>query len=160
MEDYIIREIDRLGEMLLLIARKLGLPSGNKWANVNMGAALPTDAGAYYAWGELTPKVTYWWKNYKWGGNRRSHVSKYCPSNKSSLWDGEGAPDNIMLLDPADDAAIAGWGESWKTPSLKDYGITDVVIEEQPLFGIRIFLIFVAIIDRNENNNCCIRSSF
>ena len=25
MEDYIIREIDRLGEMLLLIARKLGL---------------------------------------------------------------------------------------------------------------------------------------
>ena len=29
----------------------LGLPSGNKWANVNMGAAHPTDAGAYYAWG-------------------------------------------------------------------------------------------------------------
>ena len=99
----------------------LGLPSGNKWANVNMGAALPTDAGAYYAWGELTPKVTYWWKNYKWGGNRRSHVSKYCPSNKSSLWDGEGAPDNIMLLDPSDDAAIAGWGGSWQIPSVEDY---------------------------------------
>ena len=29
MEDYIIREIDRLGEMLLLIARKLGLLDGN-----------------------------------------------------------------------------------------------------------------------------------
>ena len=28
MEDYIIREIDRLGEMLLLIARKLGLLDG------------------------------------------------------------------------------------------------------------------------------------
>jgi len=25
MEDYIIREIDRIGEMLLLIARRLGL---------------------------------------------------------------------------------------------------------------------------------------
>jgi len=28
MEDYILREIDRLGEMLLLIARKLGLLDG------------------------------------------------------------------------------------------------------------------------------------
>ena len=30
MEDYILREIDRLGEMLLLIARKLGLLDGDK----------------------------------------------------------------------------------------------------------------------------------
>ena len=29
MEDYIIREIDRLGEMLLLIARRLGLLDGD-----------------------------------------------------------------------------------------------------------------------------------
>ena len=29
MEDFIIREIDRLGEMLLLIARKLGLLDGD-----------------------------------------------------------------------------------------------------------------------------------
>ena len=32
MEDYIIREIDRLGEMLLLIARKLGLLDGDALA--------------------------------------------------------------------------------------------------------------------------------
>ena len=30
MEDYILREIDRLGEMLLLIARRLGLLDGDK----------------------------------------------------------------------------------------------------------------------------------
>ncbi len=30
MEDYILREIDHLGEMLLLIARKLGLLDGDK----------------------------------------------------------------------------------------------------------------------------------
>lgn len=29
MEDYILREIDRLGEMLLMIARKLGLLDGD-----------------------------------------------------------------------------------------------------------------------------------
>ena len=30
MEDYILKEIDRLGEMLLMIARRLGLLDGNK----------------------------------------------------------------------------------------------------------------------------------
>ena len=30
MEDFILREIDRLGEMLLMIARRLGLLDGNK----------------------------------------------------------------------------------------------------------------------------------
>ena len=29
MEDYILREIDRLGEMLLMIARRLGLLDGD-----------------------------------------------------------------------------------------------------------------------------------
>ena len=29
MEDYILREIDRLGEMLMMIARKLGMLDGN-----------------------------------------------------------------------------------------------------------------------------------
>lgn len=29
MEDFILREIDRLGEMLLMIARRLGLSDGN-----------------------------------------------------------------------------------------------------------------------------------
>jgi len=29
MEDFILREIDRLGEMLLLIARRLGLLDGD-----------------------------------------------------------------------------------------------------------------------------------
>ena len=32
MEDFILREIDRLGEMLLLIARKLGLLDDGKFA--------------------------------------------------------------------------------------------------------------------------------
>lgn len=30
MEDFLIREIDRLGEMLLMIARKLGLLDGDE----------------------------------------------------------------------------------------------------------------------------------
>lgn len=31
MEDYFLREIDRMGEMLMLIARKLGLLNGDQY---------------------------------------------------------------------------------------------------------------------------------
>ena len=34
MEDYILREIDRLGEMLLMIARRLGLLDGERHAGL------------------------------------------------------------------------------------------------------------------------------
>ena len=42
----------------------LGLPSGTKWANMNVGASNPEDYGNYYAWGELIPKDTYTTDNY------------------------------------------------------------------------------------------------
>ena len=32
----------------------LGLPSGTKWANMNVGAEKPEDVGLYFAWGETT----------------------------------------------------------------------------------------------------------
>ena len=33
-------------------AVELGLPSGTKWANMNVGAEQPEDYGLYFAWGE------------------------------------------------------------------------------------------------------------
>jgi len=98
----------------------LGLPSGKKWANINLGAAVPTDFGAYYAWGELYPKVTFWWTTYKWGNAAQEKVTKYCPSTRPQRWVGNGEPDNIRELVAADDAAIACWGEGWTMPSPAD----------------------------------------
>lgn len=43
----------------------LGLPSGIKWAECNVGANTPTEYGNYYAWGELAPKIDYSWATYK-----------------------------------------------------------------------------------------------
>ena len=34
-----------------LEAVDLGLPSGTKWANMNVGATKPEEYGGYYAWG-------------------------------------------------------------------------------------------------------------
>jgi hypothetical protein len=42
----------------------LGLPSGTKWANMNVGATAPEEAGTYFAWGETAPKDTYTKENY------------------------------------------------------------------------------------------------
>ena len=37
----------------------LGLPSGTKWANCNVGATKPEESGGYYAWGETKEKDNY-----------------------------------------------------------------------------------------------------
>jgi len=98
----------------------LGLTSGNKWANINLGAAVPTDFGAYYAWGERYPKVTFWWDTYKWGDSVTEKVTKYCHSTWPERWAGAGEVDNIKLLEATDDAAIACWGTGWTMPSKED----------------------------------------
>lgn len=47
----------------------LGLPSGLKWASMNLGASTITDAGGYYAWGEVETKTSYTEENYKYSQN-------------------------------------------------------------------------------------------
>ena len=42
----------------------LGLPSGTKWCDRNVGASSPEDNGGYFAWGETVEKKEYNLKNY------------------------------------------------------------------------------------------------
>ena len=42
----------------------LGLPSGVKWANVNIGSTIASDTGDHYAWGETAEKDSYTYDNY------------------------------------------------------------------------------------------------
>lgn len=44
----------------------LGLTSGTKWANVNMGSWKPKDHGDYYGWGETTTKDVFTQDGYKY----------------------------------------------------------------------------------------------
>ena len=46
------------------VAVDLGLPSGTKWADRNVGASEPEDYGGYYAWGETEEKEVYSWSTY------------------------------------------------------------------------------------------------
>lgn len=93
----------------------LGLPSGTKWANMNIGATTPEGYGAYFAWGETTGYSTdvsdghlFNFESYKWHGNMMGALSKY---------NGNANGDMQTVLDLGDDAARANWGGLWVMPT-------------------------------------------
>ena len=103
----------------------LGLPSGIKWANMNVGATTITEYGDYFAWGETTPKTTYDWSTYKYCSNGKyTGMTKYTYPDglKSGIWynDDTFIGDNKTTLDPEDDAAHVNWGGNWRMPTLAE----------------------------------------
>ena len=85
----------------------LGLPSGLLWAKCNIGAATESDSGGYFSWGETAPKTKYSYGTYKfWNG---STFTKY-------NWS-----DNLMELQPEDDAATVILGPWCHTPTKAEW---------------------------------------
>ncbi len=91
----------------------LGLPSGTLWAICNVGANSPEEYGDYFAWGETEPKNVYSWETYKWCNAHG--LTKYCTNSNYGYI---GFTDNLILLQPKDDAAMVHWGSGWCVPSV------------------------------------------
>lgn len=91
----------------------LGLPSGNLWATMNVGADEGNVRGSYYAWGEIATKSNYAKSTYKHGVS--PNVKKYC-YNASA-----GVVDNKYVLDAEDDVVKQSWGGRWGMPTEDDY---------------------------------------
>lgn len=98
----------------------LGLPSGLKWASMNVGATKPEEYGEYFAWGETKPKSYYSWSTYKWCNGADDKLTKYC--DQRSYWDSTEPMDNKTVLDLEDDAAHVNWGGSWRMPTEAEWG--------------------------------------
>ena len=92
----------------------LGLPSGTLWAKCNIGAHEETEYGDYFAWGEIEPKKTYNWSTYKYCKGHFDDLTKYC--NKS-VFGHDDFTDNILQLEPSDDAAHVNMGDKWCIPT-------------------------------------------
>lgn len=102
----------------------LGLPSGLKWATMNVGADAPEKCGLYFMWGEITGytsvNIQFAWSNYKWfkgwfedwDDSKHTMFSKYV--GKSSYGN---IRDDKFVLESEDDAAFANWGGSWRMPT-------------------------------------------
>ena len=88
--------------MSVVVAVDLGLPSGLKWAKMNVGASSPEDYGDYYAWGETTAKSDYIRDSYQY-------------HNGSSLIN---IGSNISGTQY--DVARAQWGGNWRLPTEAD----------------------------------------
>ena len=113
--------IKPLGSMKIITTPRytaidLGLPSGLKWANMNVGAEKETDYGKYFQWGDTV------------GYNDASHSTwATCPGNGGNsdynadslaAWDAENLLDGT--LKPAVDAATVNMGSKWRMPTKED----------------------------------------
>lgn len=93
-----------------------------KWATCNIGASSPEELGEYYAWGEVQPKESYSWENYKWCTGKKFEFTKYFPLDFNDRWDeySFSVGDGKLVLDFEDDAARVNLGGSWAIPSYKE----------------------------------------
>ena len=88
----------------------LALPSGIKWAGINMGASSPEDLGGYYAWGETTTKTSYTWENYSFGHEASQEaMTVYNPT------------DGLTILLPEHDVVHKRNGGHWRMPTMEEW---------------------------------------
>ena len=96
----------------------LGLPSGTLWATCNVGAHSPEEYGDYFAWGETMPKDTYDMGTYIFKGGFFKELTKYCSDSNHGY---NGFTDNLIVLQPSDDAATVNWGSDWSMPTKEQW---------------------------------------
>lgn len=92
----------------------LGLPSGTKWASMNLGAENPSDFGYYFAWGDVTYKASYSEESYKYA---------------------EMTMDSINGTEH--DAAKAMWKGKWTVPTLEQWNelLANTTIQKSTVGG-------------------------
>ena len=83
----------------------LGLPSGLLWAECNIGASEPEEAGYSYRWGEVEADIVNEGYKFKDGNTYTKYTKK----------------DAKTTLEPEDDAATVLWGKNCHIPTKKEF---------------------------------------
>lgn len=86
----------------------LGLTSGTKWANINIGATKPEEYGGYFPWGETKLIMSYYPLYSPFNGLTESEVRDL------------GAIDSNRNLTQEYDAASVLWGNGWHMPTVEN----------------------------------------
>jgi len=119
MEDYPVESHEDWDKGTVGEPVDLGLSV--QWASWNVGASAPEEYGAFFAWGETAPKVSwvidYYWSTYKWCKGTDSSMTKYCTNSSYGF---NGFTDNKNKLMLEDDAAAANWGDNWRMPTYSE----------------------------------------
>lgn len=86
------------------VAVDLGLPSGVKWADRNVGAKSPEEPGLFFSWGNV----------------EGVEIGKACDFSEETYAETEGAKLKGNL-DAAHDAATVNLGEPWRMPMDEEF---------------------------------------
>lgn len=97
---------------------------GIKWSTMNLGASSITDTGLFFSWADtqgytkeqgLNGEKSFVQENYKY-----YNAEYYSENGAYTKYNSE---DELMVLDPSDDAATVIMGSNWKTPTADDFQI-------------------------------------
>lgn len=86
----------------------LDLPSGTKWATMNVGADSNNVFGGYFAWGEVSTKSDY-------GKDIPTQNKDASALNAANIINDDG------YLTADYDAATKNWGDGWRMPTKSDF---------------------------------------
>ena len=94
----------------------LGLPSGLKWATMNVGATSETDYGDYFMWGSTTPNTDTFcdWKNTPFNGGATAADEDSFNSVKDDV-----CPNGILAKEY--DTAAQIMGGDWRMPTQDEF---------------------------------------
>lgn len=136
----------------------LGLPSGLKWANMNVGANSPEDYGLYFQWAD-TVGCTSEQLEYEYDeegeviGLKHGTWDDYCDLQEITTtiereWDEldemwnerevtkiifkKYAADKLTTLEPSDDAASVHMGDGWRMPTYDE--LVELYENTTPIF--------------------------
>lgn len=91
---------------------------GVKWATMNVGANSITDTGLYFQWGDTQGYTASQVGSGE--GQKYFRQDDYIYYNDGS-YTKYNETDGKTVLDASDDAVIANWGGSWRTPTKDEY---------------------------------------
>lgn len=87
--------------------------NGIKWASLNVGAQISSDAGNRYAWGETTAKSSYTQSTYKYYSNGYETIGSDISSTRfdvaKSLWGGEWRMPTLAEMNALADTDNYNW---------------------------------------------------
>ena len=121
--------IKPLGSMKIITTPRytaidLGLPSGLKWANMNIGATKETDYGLYFQWGDTVGYAdashSTWATCPGNGGNSDYNAASIEAWDAANLQSVTGMETSTKILMPEVDAATVNMGSKWRMPTNED----------------------------------------
>ena len=117
----------------------LGLTSGNLWATCNLGADSEGEIGNYYSWGETAPKTAYSLSSYSLYSD--GAYTKYTKSGS--------------ILQKADDAVTAAWGEEWGMPTKEDFEelLSECNVEKSSMLVNKTTLLGLRVTSKSNGNS-------